>query len=130
MLFAIVVLFFICHLFRNFLSLHEALTFEQKKQDYFHGCGGMPFGILIVGLVSHLLLTCNSAFNFFLYCAMSEQFRTELKKVLGFKNGVEAPAAVENGGQLRRAVPNPVASQPASANHQNGDSKTVLTTEL
>ena len=81
-LFAIVVLFFICHLFRNFLSLHEALTFEQKKQDYFHGCGGMPFGILIIGLVSHLLLTCNSACNFFLYCAMSEQFRTELRKVL------------------------------------------------
>ena len=137
-LFAIVVLFFICHLFRNFLSLHEALTFEQKKQDYFHGCGGMPFGILIVGLVSHLLLTCNSAFNFFLYCAMSEQFRTELKKVLGFKNGVEAPAAVENGSQLRRQQPS---SQPGPANHrikQNGGgssgdeqkSNTILTTAL
>lgn len=136
-LFAIVVLFFICHLFRNFLSLHEALTFEQKKQDYFHGCGGMPFGILIVGLVSHLLLTCNSAFNFFLYCAMSEQFRTELKKVLGFRNGVEAPPAVENESQLRRQQPS---SQARPANHrikQNGGSSgdeqksnTILTTAL
>ena len=86
-LFSIVVLFFICHLFRNLLSLHEALKFEQKKSDYFHGCGGMPFGILVVGLLSHLLLSCNSAFNFFLYCAMSDQFRTELKKVLRIKPG-------------------------------------------
>ena len=39
----------------------------------------------LLGLISHLLLTCNSAFNFFLYCAMSDQFRTELKKILGFK---------------------------------------------
>jgi len=84
-LFAIVVLFFICHLFRNILSLHEALTFEQKKKDYFHDCGGVAFGILVLGLISHLLLTCNSAFSFFLYCAMSDQFRTELKKILGFK---------------------------------------------
>ena len=125
-LFAIVVLFFICHLFRNFLSLHEALTFEQKKQDYFHGCGGMPFGILIVGLVSHLLLTCNSAFNFFLYCAMSEQFRTELKKVLGFKSGVDAPAPVENGAQLRR--PNP--TQNGGGGGEPTKQTAVLTTEL
>ena len=92
-LFAIVVLFFICHLFRNILSLHEALTFEQKKRDYFHDCGGVAFGILVLGLISHLLLTCNSAFNFFLYCAMSDQFRTELKKVLGFKSSHTAAAS-------------------------------------
>jgi hypothetical protein len=77
-LFAIVSLFFICHVPRNFLNIHEALTFEQKKQDYFHGCGGMPLWILVIGLVSHLLLSCNSAFNFFLYCAMSNVFRHEL----------------------------------------------------
>ena len=77
-LFAIIILFFICHLPRMFLNLHEALTFEQKKRDYLHGCRGVPLWILIIGLLSHLLLTCNSAFNFILYCAMSEVFRHEL----------------------------------------------------
>ena len=77
-LFAIIILFFICHLPRMFLNLHEALTFEQKKRDYLHGCRGVPLWILIIGLLSHLLLTCNSAFNFILYCAMSEVFRLEL----------------------------------------------------
>ncbi len=82
-LFAVVALFVICHVPRNFLSLHEALTFETKKQDYFHNCGGMPLWILLIGLVSHLLLTFNSGFNFFLYCAMSDPFRTELKRLFG-----------------------------------------------
>ena len=49
MLFAIVALFFVCHILRNFLSLHEAMTFEEKKLDYFHGCGGVPLWILVIG---------------------------------------------------------------------------------
>ena len=77
-LFAIIALFVICHMPRNFLNIHEALTFETKKQDYLHNCGGMPLWILLIGLISHLLLTFNSAFNFFLYCAMSDVFRKEL----------------------------------------------------
>lgn len=79
LLFAIVILFFVCQLPRNFLNIHEALTFSQKKEDYLKGCDGMPLWILIIGLLSHLLLTCNSAFNFLLYCAMSKLFRVELK---------------------------------------------------
>ena len=78
-LFGIVILFLVCHVPRNFLNVHEALTFEQKKADYLAGCGGMPLWILIIGLVSHLLLTCNSALNFFLYCVMSKVFQTEVK---------------------------------------------------
>ena len=59
-LFAIVVLFFICHLFRNILSLHEALTFEQKKKDYFHDCGGVAFGILVLGKALYTSLVWSS----------------------------------------------------------------------
>ncbi len=59
-LFAIVVLFFICHLFRNILSLHEALTFEQKKKDYFHDCGGVAFGILVLGKALYTSLVWGS----------------------------------------------------------------------
>ena len=77
-LFAIVILFFVGHLPRNFLNIHEAATFEQKKKDYLNGCNGMPLWILIIGLISHMLLACNSALNFVLYCAMSDLFRTEL----------------------------------------------------
>ncbi len=77
-LFAIVILFLVCHLPRNFLNLHEALTFAQKKEDYLNGCSGMPMWILVIGLLSHFLLACNSAFNFLLYCAMSKVFREEL----------------------------------------------------
>ena len=83
MLFAIVALFLICHSLRNLLSFHEAFTFAEKKKDYFHGCAGLKLWILVIGLFSHLLLACNSAFNFFVYCLSSEQFRTELKKVFG-----------------------------------------------
>ena len=58
---------------------------------------------------------------------MSEQFRTELKKVLGFKSGVDAPAPVENGAQLRR--PNP--TQNGGGNGGEPTKQTaVLTTEL
>ena len=90
MLFAIVALFIVCHILRNYLSLHEALTFDQKKRDYEHGCGGVALNILVIGLVSHLLLSCNSAFNFFLYCVMSEQFRTELKKLFGSPTSIQS----------------------------------------
>ena len=74
-LFSIVILFFSGHVLRNFLNFHEALNFDKKKQDYFHGCHGMPLWILVIGLMSHLLLTCNSALNFVLYSVVSEGFR-------------------------------------------------------
>ena len=57
------------------MNFHEALNFDKKKQDYFHGCHGMPLWILVIGLMSHLLLTCNSALNFVLYSVVSEGFR-------------------------------------------------------
>ena len=123
-LFAIVVLFFICHLFRNFLSLHEALTLEQKKEDYFHDCGGVAFGILVLGLISHLLLTCNSAFNFFLYCAMSDQFRTELKRVLGFK--VHQAALIINE-KRQSTVKRITSATSVAAGNGSGNNGTITT---
>ena len=109
-LFAIIILFFVCHLPRNFLNLHEALTFEQKKRDYLHGCRGVPLWILIIGLVSHILLTCNSALNFLLYCVMSDVFRHELFLLLkkwcrGFKNGFCGKS--EAGNEVTEALEHP-----------------------
>ena len=101
MLFAIVALFFVCHILRNFLSLYEALTFEQKKEDYFHNCGGVALWVLVIGLISHFLLSCNSALNFFLYCVMSEQFRCELKKLFGGNNS-SAPHSIQNSPETHQ----------------------------
>jgi len=48
------------------------------KKDYYKGCPGHKLWILAVNLVSQLLLSINSALNFFLYCIMSPMFRREL----------------------------------------------------
>ena len=111
--------------------MHEALTFEQKKEDYFHNCGGMPLSILIVGLVSHLLLTCNSAFNFFLYCCMSDQFRGELRKILGIPetaSGSQIILQQNEANAAGEAQPLPDVTIPSS-NIENGVRLVVTQTQ-
>ena len=51
----------------------------------------MDVVVLLLIFWLHLLLSCNSAFNFFLYCVISEQFCTELKKLFG------SPASIQSG---------------------------------
>ena len=60
---------------------------------------------------------------------MSEQFRTELKKVLGFKT-VEAPPSVENGSQLRRNHQENNSQPNSTQNGGKSKPSAVLTTEL
>ena len=78
MLFAIVIVFLICHTPRNFLSLYEVWYVKRIMLDYKNNCRGLPLSILFTQQVSHLLLAINSSLNFFLYCAMSPKFRIEL----------------------------------------------------
>ena len=78
MLFAIVVVFLICHTPRNFLSLYEVWNVKRIMLDYKNNCLGLPLAILFTQQVSHLLLAINSSLNFFLYCVMSPSFLREL----------------------------------------------------
>lgn len=81
LLFAIVTLFLVFNSPRNFLNIYEVLHFNRITMDYMNGCKALPLWILVVGSVSHILLTINSSVNFFLYCVMSTTFRTELKSL-------------------------------------------------
>ena len=80
-LFAIVIVFLLCHSPRLFLSLYEVWNAERIMQDNKHQCHGIPLGLLFTQQISHLLLAINSSLNFFLYCAMSPQFLQELSSL-------------------------------------------------
>ena len=77
-LFAIVVIFLICHTPRVFLGLHEVWNVKRIMLDLKNHCRGLTLAIGLTKQVSHLLLAINSSLNFFLYCAMSPSFRREL----------------------------------------------------
>ena len=81
MLFAIVIIFLLCHAPRLFLSLYEVWNAERIMLDNKHHCLGIPLGLLFTQQISHLLLAVNSSLNFFLYCAMSPMFLQELSSL-------------------------------------------------
>lgn len=80
MLFAIVVVFLICHTPRTFLNLYEVLNAKRIMLDIKNHCHGVPLSILFTQQASHLLLAINSSLNFFLYCAMSPLFLQQLSE--------------------------------------------------
>ena len=80
MLFAIVVVFLICHTPRTFLNLYEVWNAKRIMLDIKNHCLGIPLSILFTQQASHLLLAINSSVNFFLYCAMSPLFLQQLSE--------------------------------------------------
>ena len=80
MLFAIVVVFLICHTPRTFLNLYEVWNAKRIMLDIKNHCLGIPLSILFTQQASHLLLAINSSLNFFLYCAMSPLFLQKLSE--------------------------------------------------
>ena len=76
-LFAIVILFVICHVLRIVLNINEVVTYEENLASGKNNCLGFSYWSLITGAISHLLITVNSSTNFFIYCFMSTPFRTK-----------------------------------------------------
>ena len=76
-LFAIVILFVICHVLRIVLNINEVVTYEENLASGKNDCLGFSYWSLITGAISHLLITVNSSTNFFIYCFMSTPFRTK-----------------------------------------------------
>ena len=78
-LFAIVVLFLICHALRVILNVEEFVNLGKQKEEVAQGCTGEEFWTLIAIPVASLLIQVNSGTNFFIYCVLSDQFREVLR---------------------------------------------------
>ena len=79
MLFAIVILFLICHTPRTILNIEEGATMDNVKMAKECGCHWLQYWTLNVIPVSHILLQINSGTNLFIYCFFSSWFRKALK---------------------------------------------------
>ena len=71
----IVSVFFICHLPRIILSIHEMWIVEITIQCARQGKYSFPIWAIIFNKFSHLLLVINSSMNCLIYCLMSSKFR-------------------------------------------------------
>ena len=89
-LFAIVVLFVICHALRVILNIAEFLEKYNVKQQ---GCTGKSFWTIVSIPIAACLLQLNSGTNFFVYCVLSDLFREVLRSKLPLKR----PFSNQNG---------------------------------
>ena len=71
----IVIAFFICHLPRIILSIHEMWTVNITIKCAQRGHWSFPIWALIMSQFSHLLLVINSSINCLIYCLLSSRFR-------------------------------------------------------
>ena len=73
-LFAIVAMFFMCHLLRVVLNIAETVDSEIKEEQWKKGCPGIGFWGMIVLPISGFMLQVNSSANFFIYCIYDHLF--------------------------------------------------------
>lgn len=78
-LFVICIFFIFCHIIRISLAIHEMFVIDHYRQSIATNCSSVKFHILVLGTISHLLLTTNSSLNFFVYCLMSSEFRVSTR---------------------------------------------------
>ena len=71
----IVIAFFICHLPRIILSIHEMWTVNITIKCAQRGHWSFPIWALIMSQFSHFLLVINSSINCLIYCMLSSRFR-------------------------------------------------------
>ena len=79
---AIVIVFFICHLPRLILSIHETFMIDDFLEC--SKAGKTPFGMwrFMLVYISHLFIVISSAINFPIYTCLSPKFRQECRKLL------------------------------------------------
>jgi hypothetical protein len=69
MLFGVVSLLMLCHSYRFSVNIYQYLITADMA------CCGMNFANIIAHMVGHILITCNSSGNCFIYMATSKTFR-------------------------------------------------------
>ena len=76
-LFAIVLIFLLCHILRIFLNVEDWLSHKTRFEELAgKGCKyGVPYWALVATPISETLLRVNSSLNFFIYCAFNKSFR-------------------------------------------------------
>ena len=77
-LFAIVIMFFICYLLRIALNVAELVDTEMKQEQWNKGCPGIRFWGLIALPISGVMLQINSCADFFIYCIFDQLFKDTL----------------------------------------------------
>ena len=78
-LFAIVLMFVVCHLLRIVLNLEEIVNFKLNDTQRKKGCPGVEFWEIVALPISGLLLQINSSTNFFIYCIYDNIFKDVLR---------------------------------------------------
>ena len=77
-LFAIVLVFVLCHTLRILLNLEDWIGHKTRFDEYENkGCKyGTPYWALVAIPISEILLRVNASINFFIYCAFNKSFRS------------------------------------------------------
>ena len=83
MLFAIVILYLICHTPRTILNIEEFVTLNDVKMAKECNCAWLHYWTIIVVPISHILLQVNSGTNLFIYCLFNSLFRKALRHKFG-----------------------------------------------
>ena len=84
-LFAIVIMFVICHILRIVLNLEEIVNFKLNDTQRKKGCPGVEFWEMVTLPISGLLLHINSSSNFFIYCIYDNLFKDVLKSQVPYR---------------------------------------------
>lgn len=81
-LFAIVLIFLLCHILRISLNIEELILINDKTrmEQIRQGCDGVRYWALLAMPMSEILLRLNSSVNFFIYCAFNKSFRSVISE--------------------------------------------------
>ena len=81
----IVLTFFICHLPRLLLNIHEIWTLDQVKyclHIQLTLLGGFPVWAILLGYISNVLMVINSSANLVIYCIIGANMRQRLREII------------------------------------------------
>ena len=106
-LFAIVLLFIVCHALRILLNAEDFIYHENIIEEMGKGCKyGTRYWALLVVPISEILLRFNSSLTFFIYCAFNRSFRNaicrNISKMLNKCSSIHSNEdSVENNYELQ-----------------------------
>ena len=107
-LFAIVVMFFICHLLRIALNVAELVDTEMKQEQWNKGCPGIRFWGMIAVPISGVMLQINSCADFFIYCIYDKLFKDTLSSYIPSRlrsnDHLTASSSVEEKIEMKNAI--------------------------
>ena len=94
-IFLVIILgFILCHLPRVGIDVHEILTLSHSNMCSAANLPSFPAWTFIGVYVSHFSLVINATMNMYIYCFMSEHFRTELFNILTKMKGSQSAIVV------------------------------------